>query len=100
MSFECLKPYLTNFMNTPILASRLHIIHSLNITTFHFLKNGFPFFIHDCIECQRNKHFNQKIQTAPTQSFSEHAPSFKYRISLDTKGPNNPPSHKNFIYMS
>ena len=39
-----------------------------------------------------------KIQTAPTQSFSEHAPSFKYRISMDTKGPINPPSHnKSYI---
>ena len=34
-----------------------------------------------------------KIQTAPTQSFSEHAKSFNYRTSLDTKGPINPPSH-------
>ena len=33
-----------------------------------------------------------KIQTAPTQSFAEHDPSFNYRISLDTKGPINPPS--------
>ena len=50
-------------------------------------------FIHDWIECQQNKHFNMKIQTAPTQSFSEHALSFNYRISMDTKGPINPPSH-------
>ena len=35
-----------------------------------------------------------KIQTAPTLSFSEHDPSFNYRISMDTKGPINPPSHK------
>ena len=35
-----------------------------------------------------------KIQTAPTQSFSEHAPSFNYRISMDTKVPIDPPSHK------
>ena len=57
-------------------------------------------FIHDCIECQRNKHFNMKIQTAPTQSFSEHAPSFNYRISMDTKGPINPPSHnKSYIHV-
>ena len=33
-----------------------------------------------------------KIQTAPTQSFSEHAPSFSYRLSMDTRGPLNPPS--------
>ena len=32
-----------------------------------------------------------RIQTAPTQSFSEHATSFNYRISMDTKGPINPP---------
>ena len=40
-----------------------------------------------------------KIQTAPTQSFSEHAPSFNYRSSMVTKGPNNPPSqHKYYIH--
>ena len=60
-----------------------------------FVEKWHSIFIHDCIECQRNKHFNIKIQTAPTQSFSEHAPSFNYRISMDTKGPINPPSHKN-----
>ena len=58
-----------------------------------FLEKWLSIFIHDCIECQRNKHFNMKIQTAPTQSFSEHAPSFIYCISMDTKGPINPPSH-------
>ena len=41
-----------------------------------------------------------KIQTAPTQSFSEHASSFNYRISMDTKGPINPPSHnKSYIHV-
>ena len=41
-----------------------------------------------------------KIHTAPTQSFSEHAPSFNYRISMDTKGPINPPSHnKSYIHV-
>ena len=65
-----------------------------------FLEKWLSIFIHDCIECQRNKHFNMKIQTAPTQSFSEHAPSFNYRISMDTKGPNNPPSHnKSYIHV-
>ena len=34
---------LTNFMNTPKLVSKLHIIQSPIITTFHFLKNGCPF---------------------------------------------------------
>ena len=41
-----------------------------------------------------------KIQTAPTQSFPEHAPSLNYRISMDTKGPNNPPSNnKSYIHV-
>ena len=41
-----------------------------------------------------------KIQTAPTQSFSKHAPSFKYRISMDTNGPIDPPSHnKSYIHV-
>ena len=38
------------------------------------------------------------IQTAHTQSFLKHAPSFNYRISMDTKGPINPSSqHKSYI---
>ena len=45
-------------------------------------------------ECQRNKHFSMKVQTAPTQSFSQHAPSFDYRISMDTENHTNPLSRK------
>ena len=52
-------------------------------------------FIHDCIECRQNKHINQKIQTATIQTFSENASYFNYRISMDTKGPLNPPSNQN-----
>ena len=52
-------------------------------------------FIHDCIECQQIKHINQKIQTASIQTFSENASYFNYRISMDTKGPINPPSNQN-----
>ena len=41
-----------------------------------------------------------KIQTAPTQSFSENALPFNYRISMDTKGRINPPSHnKSYIHV-
>ena len=41
-----------------------------------------------------------KNQSAPTQSFLEHAPSFNYRISMDTKRPINPPSHnKSYIHV-
>ena len=35
-----------------------------------------------------------KINTAPKQSFSEHAPSFNYRVSMNTKGPITPSSQK------
>ena len=97
---DCSKLFFTNSMNTLIQVSKLHIIHSHNITLFHLLKNGFPISYIYCVECQRNKHFNMKIQTTPTQSFSEHAPSFNYRISMDTKGPINPPSHnKAYIHV-
>ena len=58
-----------------------------------FLEKWLSIFIHDCIECQRNKQINLKILTAPTHSFSKHAPSFNYRISMDTEGPINPPSN-------
>ena len=39
-----------------------------------YLKKWMSIFIHDCIECQQNKHINQKIQTATIQTFSENAP--------------------------
>ena len=65
-----------------------------------YLEKWLSIFMHDCIECQRNKHLNMKIQTAPTQSFSEHAPSFNYRISMDTKGLIDPPSlNKPYIHV-
>ena len=41
--FDSSKLFLTNFMDIPIQASKLHIIHSHSITTFPLLKNGFPF---------------------------------------------------------
>ena len=37
----------------------------------------------------------QKLQTASIQTFSENASYFNYRISMDTKGPINPPSNQN-----
>ena len=52
-------------------------------------------FIHDCIECQQNKHIKQKIQTATTQTLSENASYFNYRISMDTKGTISTPSQQN-----
>ena len=52
-------------------------------------------FIHDCIACQKNKHINQKIQTATIQTISENASCFTYRISMDTKGPINSTSKEN-----
>ena len=65
-----------------------------------YLDKWLSILIHDCIECQRNQHFNMKIHTAPTQSFSEHGPSFNYRISMDTKGPITPSSqNKSYIHV-
>ena len=60
-----------------------------------FLNKWMSIFIHDCIERQQNKHINQKIQTATIQRFSENASYFNYRISIDTKGPINPPYNRN-----
>ena len=41
-----------------------------------------------------------KIQIASTQSFSEHAPSSNYRISMDTKGPiNSSSNNKSYIHV-
>ena len=65
-----------------------------------YLEKWLYTFSHDCLECQGKKHFIMKTQTAPTQSFAEHAPSFNYRISMDTKGTTNPPSaHKFYIHV-
>ena len=38
-------------------------------------------FIHDCIECQQNKHINQKIQTATIQKFQKmlHISTIEYQ---------------------
>ena len=60
-----------------------------------YLHKWMSIFIHDCIECQQNIHNNQKIQTATIQTFSEKASCFNYRVSMDTKGPINPPSKQN-----
>ena len=60
-----------------------------------YLNKWMSIFIHDCIECQQNKHNNQKIQTASIQTISENPSYFNYRISMDTKGPINPPSNQN-----
>ena len=57
-----------------------------------YLEKKLSIFILDCLECQRNKHFNMKTQTAPTHTFSEHAPFFNYRSSMVTKRPVYSPS--------
>ena len=64
-----------------------------------YLHKLMSIFIHDCIECQQNKHINHKIQTATIQTFSENAFYFNYRTSMDTKGPINPPSNKTHTFM-
>ena len=59
-----------------------------------FLKKRMSIFNLDCLECQQNKHINQKVQTVTKQTFSEYASYFNYRISMDTKGPINQPSNQ------
>ena len=61
--FECSKLYLTNFMNTPILAG-IKITYNTFSQYYYipFLEKLLSIFIHDCIECQRNKHFNLKFK--------------------------------------
>ena len=60
-----------------------------------YLNKWMSIFIHDCIKCQQNKHIIEKIQTATIQTVSENALYFNYRISMDPKGPINPPSKQN-----
>ena len=67
---------------------------------FPFLEKWLSVFIHECLERQRDKHLIMKTITAPLQLFSEHAPSFNYRVSMDTKGSITPSSQiKSHIHV-
>ena len=89
-----------NSLNTLKQVSKSPTIQSLDITIFHILKSGSPISYMTVLYINAKKHFKMKIQTAPTQFFSEHAPSFNYRISMDTKRPFNPPPHnKSYIHV-
>ena len=70
-------------------------IKAFNHSFLPYLNKWMSIFVHDCIECQQNKHINQKIQTATIQTCSENASHFNYRISMDTKGSIYPPSKQN-----
>ena len=65
----------------------------------HFIPHlplWFSIFIHDCIDCQTNKHFPIKPQNiSPPLPFYESATHSNYRISMDTKGPISPSSQNN-----
>ena len=77
----------------------------LPIKTFiHFyytphLPLWFSIFIHDCIECQTNKHFPLKHNIAPLLPFYGIATHFNYRFSMDTKGPISPTSNSNSYFF-
>ena len=95
-----LKPFSACFMNTHIQVLKSLVILFSKYYIKPYLDKWLSIFIHDCLECQHNKHFNMRIQIAPTQSFSEYAPSFNNRISVTTKGPINTPSqHKSYIHV-
>ena len=84
-----------------------HSGEKLSIKTFNqfyfipHLPLWFSIFIHDCIECQTNKHFPIKPQNiSPPLPFYENATHFNYRISMDTKGPISPSSQNNsYIFV-
>ena len=68
----------------------------ISIKTFNqfyfilYLNKWMSIFIHDCIECQQNKHINQKNHTATIQTFSEIASYFNgykstYKSTIKTK---------------
>ena len=70
-----------------------HSGEKLSIKTFNqfyfipHLPLWFSIFIHDCIDCQTNKHFPIKPQNvSPPLPFYEIATHFNYRISMDTNG--------------
>ena len=97
---DFLKQLSTNFTLIVILALKLPIIHFHNTIILHALKNGYPFSYMSVLIVSATNTFNMKIHTAPLQSFSEHALSFNYRISMDTKGPITPSSqNKSYIHV-
>ena len=56
--------------------------------------------MHDCLDCQKNKHFSTKQNLALPLPFYENATHFNYRISRDTKGPISPSSDGNsYIFV-
>ena len=57
-----------------------------------YLHKWMSILIHECSECQQNKHINQKFKPQQYKFFSENVSYFNYRITMDTKGPINPPS--------
>ena len=56
--------------------------------------------VNDCIRCQASKAQKKTLNTAPLIPFSELTPNFNFRISIDTKGPINPPSNGNSYIIS
>ena len=84
-----------------------HSGEKLSIKTFNqfyffpHLPLWFSIFIHDCIDCQTNKHFPIKPQNiSPPLPYIENATHFNYRISMDTKGPISPSSQNNsYIFV-
>ena len=97
------RPFETAFNN---LHAHCHTDTKITYNTFSqyyyipFLEKWLSIFIHDCLECQRKKHLSMKINTSPLQFFSEHAPFFNYRISIDTRNLITPTSqNKSYIQV-
>ena len=78
-----------------------HSKEKLSIKTFnqfHYVPQfplWFSIIIHDCLECQTNKHFPLKHNIALPLLSYKNATHFNYRISMNTKGPTSPTSYGN-----
>ena len=92
LPFRLFKTAFKNYMNSPTLVLKSPRILFLNTIIYLILKKGYTVSNMFALNVNAINTLNMKIQTAPTQSFSEHAPSFSYRISMDTRGPIHPPS--------
>ena len=66
----------TNFTHMDIQEFEISIKAFNQFYFIPYLNKWMSIFIHGCIECQQNKHINQKIQTASIQTFSENTSYF------------------------
>ena len=86
-------------MNTLTRELQSHTIRFRNINLSHFLKMALN--LHTRLYRMSTKQTLQNENPNCSNTiFFKHAPSFNYRISMDTKGPVNPSTHnKSYIHV-